>query len=162
MSNKRRLPVLLLSTLLGLSAFPLFAADTATTPTHVLNGHAVYGQPMTDAGKPVALSAALESGASEQMQLISGRIGQVCQKKGCWMMLIDGDQAVRVMFGKDDFFIPTDTTGEAIVHGRLEEVEMSQGQAEHMAKDGGGDAKAAQAGKEWRIVADSVLIKASA
>lgn len=160
-------PILITALLASLWLLPLHAHDHRAAsdvpqPSSMLGGHAVYGQRMPNDGQPQTLGAALQAGASEDLQLISGRIGQICQKKGCWMMLIEGDTAVRVMFGKDDFFIPMDSVGEAIVHGRLEQVEMSEAHARHMAEDGGGDADAAEAGTEWRIVAVSVLIKAEA
>lgn len=152
--------------LAGLLALALpFSASLAAEPpqpTHLIAGHAVYGEAMPTGQAPTPLGAALAAGGSEELQLISGRIGQVCQKKGCWMMLIDGDQAVRVMFGKDDFFIPMDSVGEAVVRGRLQQVEVSEGEARHLAEDGGAEADQAKAGVQWRIVAVSVLIKAEA
>jgi hypothetical protein len=40
---------------------------------------------------------------------IEAQIEQVCVKKGCWMILEDGEESVRVTFKDYGFFVPTDT-----------------------------------------------------
>jgi hypothetical protein len=49
---------------------------------------------------------------------ITGTVGEVCQKKGCWMMLVP-DQAglpeMRVTFKDYAFFMPKDLTGKKVV-----------------------------------------------
>jgi hypothetical protein len=119
---------------------------------------------------PVALAAALsaregatDEAGEEPWQLLSGKIGQVCQAKGCWMMLIDGDQAVRVKFGDHAFFLPKDIAGKALVLGRFERKEMTEAQARHMAEDAGEDPTRIEGAQvEWRLEARSVLVMADA
>lgn len=92
---------------------------------------------------------------------MSGRIGSVCQAKGCWMMLTDGEQAIRVKFGSDSFFIPKDSTGNAIAFGKLEAIKMPLAEAKHMAEDAGIDPDTVtEAAQEYQLVATSVVIEA--
>jgi hypothetical protein len=118
---------------------------------------ATHGKPMPE-GETVPVSAALadfdvHAGTPRRF---SGRITEVCQTKGCWMMLEDNGQAARVMFGRHDFFIPKDTTGSAVVHGVLERKELTPEQVEHFTGDSASGSPAAPV--EYRIVADGIEI----
>ena len=86
----------------------------------------------------------------------SGRITEVCQAKGCWMMLEDNGQAARVMFGDHAFYLPKDTRGSAVVHGVLERKELTPEQVEHLTGDSGKGIPAQPV--EYRIVADGVRV----
>lgn len=170
---------LALSALLLLASFTSRAEQAAvdeptmpSEPVQILDGHAVYGEEMPVGMTPVGLAAALgareaqggnATAAEEPWQLLSGKIGQVCQAKGCWMMLIDGDQAVRVKFGDHAFFLPKDIAGKALVLGRFERKEMTEAQARHMAEDAGEDPQQIEGAQvEWRLDARSVLVMADA
>jgi hypothetical protein len=103
------------------------------------------------------LSSALaeaESGIANKPMLLSGRVGQVCRKQGCWMTLIDGDATARVMTGHR-FFLPTDTTGAALVYGTLQRRALDAKTAAHFAAES--DAHAAP-GEEFRIDALAIRI----
>jgi hypothetical protein len=64
--------------------------------------------------------------------LVRGRIRDVCQKKGCWMMLTDGDSRMRVRFADYGFFVPKDCSGkDAYVEGRAAVEEISEKEARH-------------------------------
>lgn len=134
-----------------------------TPPLSSTDSHTVWGtEAMPDAPAAVNIAAALQNPADllGKPARFEGRIGQVCQTKGCWMTLTDGDAAARVFFGKHDFFLPKDTAGEAIVYGRLEEKKVEEAMAKHLAEDAGQDpAKVTGPQSEWRIVASSVLVK---
>lgn len=68
--------------------------------------------------------------------LLRGRIADVCQHKGCWTVLQDGDAFVRVRFADYGFFVPTDSRGEhAWVEGRAEVRTLSQSEARHYAAE---------------------------
>jgi Domain of unknown function (DUF4920) len=96
----------------------------------------------------------------DQAVKVSGRIGKVCQMKGCWMMLSDGDVAVRVKFGEDAFFIPKDSQGEAIAYGHVKAREMSLAESKHMAQDGGLDPNTVTSPQtEYQLVATGVILK---
>lgn len=144
------------------SAAVAIAADNSVSPAVQSGpGYVVYGtRAIPEQGSVTALAAALAQPAAAMAseQKIAGRIGQVCQAKGCWMSLTEGDQVVRVFFGKHDFFIPKDTQGNAVVYGKLSEVEIDEATAKHLAEDGGGDPSKATAHREYRITASAVQI----
>jgi hypothetical protein len=72
--------------------------------------------------------------------LVKGRIRDVCQKKGCWMLLTDGESQIRVRFADYGFFVPKDSSGkDAYVEGRAAVEEISEKVARHYeeeARDG--------------------------
>lgn len=131
-----------------MSAAALFAHAGEGTP---------YGAPFAK-GPSVLVSEAIAQfdGHAGTAQRFRGRITEVCQTKGCWLMLEDNGQVARVMFGKHDFFIPKDTGGTAVVHGVLERKELTPEQIEHFSGDSGKGIPAAPV--EYRIVADGVLV----
>lgn len=142
------------------------AAETPYTgepsePIAVVDGMPVYGQPMPE-GKAVNIAEAIAqidtlAGSPHKFE---GRISKVCQTKGCWLILSDGEQLARVMFGKHDFYIPKDTTGDAVVYGVLTEKSLEEAMAKHLAADAGADPESVQGTvSEYRITATSVLIK---
>lgn len=118
-----------------------------------------YGEPLPP-GQAVPVSAAIDDidAHAGRPGRFSGRITQVCQTKGCWMMLEDDGRAARVMFGSHAFFIPMDATGRAEVHGVLQRHALTPEMARHLAEDAGRDEPDPQV--EYRIVADGVEIVA--
>lgn len=143
-----------------LAAAPVFAA-TAPEPIAIVDGHPVYGAPMP-AGEATAIGTVLANADqyAGKPQKFSGRVTKVCQKKGCWMVMADGEKSARVMFGEDSFFIPTDTSGEAVVFGTLTAKTMSESMAKHLAKDSGQDPdKVVGEVQEVQITATSVMLQ---
>ncbi|MBN8726261.1 MAG: DUF4920 domain-containing protein [Xanthomonadales bacterium] len=121
-------------------------------------GAASYGEAFAD-GPAVPVSEAIErfDAHAGAPRLFSGRITEVCQAKGCWMMLEQDGETARVMFGNHALFLPKDTRGAAVVHGVLERKELTPEQVEHFREDG--NALPAQS-VEYRIVADGVRVNA--
>ena len=122
-------------------------------------GPAAYGKPVP-AGTPTPVSRAIgdfEAHAGKPA-LFSGRIAQVCQAKGCWMILEDEGRSARVMFGDHAFAIPKDSTGRAQVHGVLSRKALTPAQVKHLEEDGKGLAVDAE---EYRILADGVLLQSA-
>lgn len=159
----------LFAALLAMTCMPLFAADPGadgdgtSKPTVTAAGTHVYGQPMP-LGKPLAIGSALAEvgqwrGRSGKFE---GRITEVCQNKGCWLVLADGDRYARVFSGHA-FFMPKDTSGRAVVHGTLAERTVSEEFARHLAEDSGRDPSTVVGEQiEYRIDAVSVeLLPAS-
>lgn len=140
---------LLLSTLFLAAATLAHAAAPGT-----------YGQPFADApAVPVSRAIAQFDAHAGEPRLFSGRITQVCQARGCWMMIEHDGAIARVMFGKHDFFIPKDSHGTAVVHGVLERKELTPEQLEHFQRES--DNGLVVEPVEYRIVADGVRIKES-
>jgi hypothetical protein len=117
---------------------------------------AAYGEPMPEGdATPVAL---LMPGAEHHVghrMKVTGRITQVCQAKGCWVMLDAGGTGIRVKTGHA-FFLPKDASGTATVFGEWRAVELSDEQAQHYNAESGGGI---DAGREWQILATSIVIE---
>lgn len=86
-----------------------------------------------------------------------GRITQVCQKEGCWLMIESNAQAARIKTKDHSFVIPKDSTGEAIVFGELKRVELKPEAAKHLAEDAGQSEPVASS--ELQITATSISIQ---
>lgn len=115
---------------------------------------ASYGEPMPE-GEPVAIAAAAADPAAHagKAAKFSGRIIQVCQKKGCWVVLEQGGESARVMAKDHGFAVPLDASGEAIAYGVLEVEPISAEHAKHLVED---DGATAPAERELRIVATAI------
>jgi len=69
---------------------------------------------------------------AEQPVLVEGTLSDVCQKKGCWTVLRDGDVQVRVRFKDYGFFLPKDAIGaRAQVEGVAVVRTLSERDARH-------------------------------
>jgi hypothetical protein len=128
-----------------ISAASSFAAET-------------FGAQMPE-GEVRPLAAALADPASigEPARKFSGRVVEVCQNKGCWMMLEQDGIAARVMVHEHSFALPKDASGQAIVFGVLSERELSEDAAAHLAEDSA--SKQPVARREYRITAYSVTLE---
>lgn len=119
-------------------------------------GSQQYGEeiPADAAAQPLAQSIAAYAADDAEAHVYTGRVGKVCQAKGCWLQLIDGDVMARV---KTDhkFFVPKDLSGNAKVMGKLVRVELDEKQAEHYAKESNDGSKP---GHEYQIKAVAVVV----
>lgn len=119
---------------------------------------AVYGAALPDpmpAVIDIDAAAADPARHAEKPAAFRGRVTEVCQKMGCWVVLTGASgKLARVTMHDHAFGVPKDTQGTAIVFGTLATAKPSAAEAEHLKEDG---AKAA-ADAELRIDATSVLI----
>lgn len=128
----------------------LLAAGSATAADYGID------VPADAPTKPLAQATAdAQTGAENRPMRYTGRVGKVCRKQGCWMMLIDGDVTARVMTGHR-FFLPAETTGDAVVYGTLQRRTLDARTAAHFAQES--DA-AAPPGEELRIDALAIRIE---
>ena len=68
--------------------------------------------------------------------LVRARISDVCQRKGCWTILREGESTVRVRFMNYGFFLPKEISGrEALVEGVVTIRTMSEREARHFAAE---------------------------
>ena len=88
----------------------------------------------------------------------SGRITEVCQAEGCWMVLEDNGQSARVMFKDHAFVIPKDSSGRAQVGGVLSRKELTAEQVAHLQEDSKG---LAVSPVEYQILADGLELDAA-
>ena len=132
--------------LLSITALFAHAGDTS-----------IYGKPFAD-GPAVMVSQAIASfdAHAGHSGRFSGRITEVCQAKGCWMMLEHEGKVARVMFGDHAFFLPKDTSGTAVVHGVLDRKQLKPEEAGHLSGDSG--KRLAVDPVEYRIIADGVRV----
>jgi hypothetical protein len=85
---------------------------------------------------PLAKVLAAAERHTEEPVLIQGRISEVCQRKGCWTILVDGNASIRVRFKDYAFFLPTESGGRhAYVEGVVRIETLSEKQARHYASE---------------------------
>ncbi len=110
-------------------------------------------------GESLGLSQAIESASSDESVKIKGQITEVCQKKGCFMVLTDGQNFARVTFKDYGFFVPKDSaTHDAVVYGVLTSKTLTPEQVNHFEKDAGREGRHTESVTEYSIVASSVVI----
>ena len=123
-----------------------------------------FGGEVPVEGKTLTLKEAisgLEKGA-EGLVKIEGQVTEVCQAKGCWMILVDGETYARVTFENYGFFVPIETSMQrSVIYGQLSERVLSGEQAHHFAQDAGSQSTLELHGeiKEYSIVAKGVQLE---
>lgn len=113
--------------LLLLLAVPAFA-ETST-----------FGSPIT-VTEPTALADIIAKPEEFKGKdvLVEAVVTKACQAKGCWMMLKDGKNEVRVTFKDYGFFVPKDLKERRVrVQGVASRRTMSVKDARHYLKDEG-------------------------
>jgi len=96
-----------------------------------------FGKPLSTK-KPLRLQEAIQQPAKYQDEkvLLEGTISDVCQKKGCWLMLSDSDRAIRIKFEGYSFFVPKGSRGKKVrAEGRLIQERLSEDMARHYAAE---------------------------
>jgi hypothetical protein len=117
-----------------------------------------FGKPLQ--GWPrTSLESVLAHPRSGQRVRLEGRIERVCQKKGCWLELKEGESSVMVSFEGYSFFVPKGSAGrDVVLEGRLKLKPRSPEEIEHLKEEGGGEAAAARV----EVVARGVEIRSPA
>ena len=121
-----------------------------------------YGSEMPNLGHAISIDQAIidyQSDTPSVERKFSGYIAEVCQKKGCWIVLAKGRSYARVTFKDYGFFLPSNSLkAKAIVYGRLNLEKLSPKLANHYEKDAGRPAAIKSDQFEYRIVASSVVL----
>ena len=135
---------------LGLSA----CASTTQPP------QAVYGRPPALTSTPLNLQQATAEANVGQTLAVKGPAAEVCQNKGCWMVLTEGARSIRVTFQDYSFFVPKDIAGKTVVvEGVLSRKLLSADEAKHYADESPSGAAAPPGPREeWSLVATSVVV----
>ncbi|MGC6418681.1 MAG: DUF4920 domain-containing protein [Bradymonadia bacterium] len=116
-------------------------------------------------GPSVSMDALAKDAAKhgDKTVKVSGKISNVCRKKGCWMVL-GGENTTaraRVTFKDYAFFVPLDCAGsEAVVEGTVKLKTMSDAERQHLADDAGKSIDDIPK-HELRIIATGVSLKRS-
>lgn len=114
-------------------------------------------EPMPE-GEATPVKAALSEfdRHAQGRQKFSGRIVEVCQNKGCWVVLEDQGESVRVMMHDHKFDVPKDSSGPAVVYGQLARKELSEDHRQHLQDESTRGIEVAKV--EYRIDAFAVEI----
>ncbi|HRE58110.1 MAG TPA: DUF4920 domain-containing protein [Candidatus Kapabacteria bacterium] len=90
----------------------------------------------------LTVSQALEPTNFHQSIVVRATVQSVCKTEGCWTILTDGKQSMRVVFAQGRFASPMDTKGKtAIVEGQIEPTIVSEEDARIYAEQAGLDAQ---------------------
>ena len=125
---------------------------------------AVFGEAIT-VSKSISIEYAIShlDELKNTAILINGKVSKVCGKKGCWMVLKNSENSIRVTFKGYKFFVPKDIIGKSVqAQGMLHEELMNISEAKHFAKDAGQSdsqiKRIKQKVKEYRFIATAVKI----
>jgi hypothetical protein len=126
---------LTVSVLFVVSMALLIGCSAGDTPEE--SAWTAYGGEITlDETLPLAEAVENLDAYAETPVLVSGEIADVCNSKGCWMVVKDGDAEVRVRFVDYSFFVPWESTGKAVrVEGTLRKQTVSEEVARHWAEE---------------------------
>ena len=124
-------------------------------------GWSHYGFDGREEGPTVALGAV---SGGESNVIVEGTIVDVCQKKGCWMRVQDGEDELFVRFQDYSFFVPMNSAGHRVVmHGTSVAQVVEVDELRHYAEDAGksADEIALIIEPETRVTfyADSVFVE---
>jgi len=94
---------------------------------------------------------------------VEGKVGDVCQKAGCWMVMTEGDQTMRIMMKDHSFAVAKDCAGKtARIKGTLIAKETKAEDIEHLKSESQNPELMPEkaAGQQvYEIVASTVAIK---
>lgn len=123
-----------------------------------------YGQPftLTDVVSADRLLADPAAFAANPI-LVEGEVVDVCQKAGCWMVMSDGTQTIRVVMKDHGFAVAKDGAGsKAKVEGSLINREPDAERTAHLEGESlRPDLVPEKAGQRWELVATSVTFAGS-
>lgn len=109
------------------------APPASTTPGHFGAAFALKDT------KPLATVLASADAPKDPIQ-VSGTVDSVCQKKGCWLVVKDGEAQARILMKDHAFTVPMDCKGKnVVIEGTLEARKFTEAQVKHLEKDAGKD-----------------------
>lgn len=140
-------------------------APALAEPVETGENYEVYGSEFPDDAQHFTLGYLIRNSNVFKGQEIAttGTIRHVCQKKGCFFILSDGENQARITFKDYSFFIPTDAAGQDVrLTGTFQAKKLSEEQAERYAENVGENSDYVDAkNKEYGVVATSVKIMES-
>ncbi len=97
-----------------------------------------YGKEPFVQSPALTVSQALEPTSFHQNIAVKATVKTVCKTEGCWTILTDGKQSMRVIFAQGAFASPMNTEGKtAIVEGQIESKIVSEEDARIYAEQAG-------------------------
>ena len=127
-----------------------------------------FGADFKTAEAPVMAKALLDNPEPYVNKTITvqGRVADVCQKAGCWMVIADGDKTMRIRMAKHAFSVAKDGTGSTcqvqgeVVTRKVEASQVAHFQSESRNKDVMPE-KNAKEGVTYEMVATGVAFQAA-
>ena len=166
----KKLTLLLCSLLLIVSCNNDKKTDKVESPDLALEEvtYASFGEKITDEGLALNVDLiekynSLKDGDTVEVKF-EAKVNEVCQAKGCWMVVELEDNEVMVKFKDYGFFMPKNIAGKnVIVNGKAFISEVSVEEQRHYAEDAGEPMDALEAITEPKrtlsFEADGVLVK---
>ena len=99
-----------------------------------------FGEAFTDA-RVVELGEVMSNvdKYSSKPVKVEGKIEDVCQERGCWLVVTDGKREMRVTFKGYAFFVPKDSSGKKVtLEGTVLKKTISEDHARHYAEESKG------------------------
>lgn len=115
-----------------------------------------YGTPVKVSTETVSLTVLNKDPKKYAGRLVAvtAKIRDVCQRKGCWMMLQEGENMMRIRFKGYKFFIPTNCKGYlATVVGSAREAILPAKIVKHYAEESGDKSAIRKVYKPQKVVA---------
>jgi hypothetical protein len=124
----------------SLEAAPEAAAAPAAEPSEpTAAGWETFGEAFDLSGEAIAAKALLDDPASKvgQTLTVEGRVADVCQQAGCWMVVSDeAGRSMRVRMKGHAFAVAKDGTGAtARVHGEIVAKAVRPDEVAHFASE---------------------------
>lgn len=124
--------------LLAVACF-ISSAALAQAPKSAVKGQ-TYGEKISKSGAiPVAKLESKMASTETLETKITGKVLEVCTKKGCWIKLNNGtSEPLRVTFKDYGFFMPTDLVGKTVaLDGFSKKTTSTVEELKHYAEDAG-------------------------
>lgn len=124
--------------LLAVACF-ISSAALAQAPKSAVKGQ-TYGEKISKSGAiPVAKLESKMASTETLETKITGKVLEVCTKKGCWIKLDNGtSEPLRVTFKDYGFFMPTDLVGKTVaLDGFSKKTTSTVEELKHYAEDAG-------------------------
>jgi len=137
------------------------ATDPAAeaSPTAEVTGD-IFGEPitLTDAVSTADLLAKASDFEGKTV-LVKGEVVDVCQKMGCWMVITDGENSLRVTTKAHGFYVRKDGAGSnALIQGTLKHIAPNPERTAHLESESAKpEAMPEKAGVEYEIDADGIV-----
>lgn len=146
---------------------PPTAAPAAPQATPTAAGDwAAYGAAFPADGAILPVKQVLDAPASfaGKTVTVEGDIADVCQKKGCWMVVSDGARTMRVTMKEHGFGVDMASTGgKAQIHGELVAKKVDPKTVAHYASEAAKPdlvpESAAANGENFELVATAVRVR---
>ena len=128
-----------------------------------------FGEMISDVGAISYSELVVKMDQSDEVEaVVIGKVGSVCQAKGCWMNIVDSDggtsEEMFVKFKDYGFFMPLDIVGkDVIMRGKAYKEETSVDELRHYAEDEGKSVEEVAAITEsiieLKFMADGVILR---